>query len=646
MRCFPVDSSEKASLGLPWALCVSPLAPAEETVGVYSGCDTQRAPLVCAEDIPRCASCNSYLAAPSQVRHRRWRCFICGTQNQTGTSESLAREFTCSDYDASVVVEGDGLGGDETLPQALYLFVLEETYDGASSRQMAKLVNEALSVIGTDVRCAFLTFSESCVSALNITTCSFRLLRVSGRDPGPRAMLCPTNQWVASFDDEDLRSRVCRAVYELYETGWQSYSCVDRQSNCAPSMPGRERTCCDAVATALDICEDVGSFASRIVVVARDSARKTHSSTECVSLDVSEQRVSPPIVRRASIAHSPPTAGGDTFQFLAKGNDQRLCGEGIRAALLGAVVDLFLVAQEKIHIDLEFYPLAVIAQHSGGFFSIHPRLDMTLILSLRSRLLCPVSVRAFLRLRTSPEYAVQEVYGTSVSRDPNIPDLFCVVAGQGEASTFVMELKHSTVEGLSATRRRPGCQLAFQHILLRPRFRPRRLLSVRSRVFSMSRIRPSVEVSLDISASIAFLLHKASSLRAEEGLHPARAFLSACVVDRVANLPGADHHPQPNLQSSQWGFETRSTMTSTAPHSIQKASADKLLVAAFGLLHTSLFSLESPPRVVVESSFFLESLSPNNLLRHVLDIVESLEGQIENLFHCFLESTDVTAVDW
>lgn len=613
---FPIGDSERAALCLPWALCVSPLAPPRAQSEVCSVLETEDPPHLFWEDIPRCTNCRSYLSAPSETRGCRWRCFLCGTQNDNYPPSGVQPDLRRPDYSADVALDLGNL-------QPLYVFVLEEVSDESLARLVSRIVCDALSVIGSNASCALVTFSGTRISVLDVSMWSFRVVHsVSGR-AGGMGTVRPARKWVTKIEDDEKRTNISEAVYKVCQMSLPEENVGGRSTSYVS---------CAAVRIALDICEDFGALASRVFVIARSARPGPESDMRSLTLEV-DSRPS----RTASERLDESLSSAETLQFFSSESDCEYCGEGMRAILAGAVVDVFSLENRSVGMDREMVVLAAIAQHSGGSFSFRSGLDESLLTSFLSRLRCPVGVRGTLRLRTSPELEVQEVYGATVQRDLDVPDVFCVVAGH-KSATFVVDVGFSNIEGLSATYRRPGFQLAFRCILLDPRRTLRSVVYVRSVVFSVSRVRLSIESSLDVAATTAALFHKAAASCVELGVEQARVFLLEWIIDLVANIYGlgASSRDKSGAQIADSTSVTRFCSPQTA--------LDTMPLVVFGLLQTALLSLESSPENVTESKFFLEALDPDTLLRHVTGLANQKDDQRRAAFCEFLKAVGTDAM--
>jgi hypothetical protein len=520
---WPIDSDTKASTALPWAVCVQPLARLSRKA------DEERPDI---EAMPRCIGCRAYLSAPCVVIGGNCRCFLCGVHNDVDVVGDAGALFQSMSFEAAVRYgdddsDGEGADGDDasgagmklqvaasvdakrntlllrsglTLP--VYIVLVQASKDEAVLKTIEDALAAALCELVGSALVGVMTFSIGGAGFVDARGLACRRLRFD--DAGAQPILA--NQWLATMRSAEICRAVARAACEI---------CLEEslEGNLRANNAGYSFETL-AIEQAVNIVSSSGASASRILVVCVDDAPAVESDSVILELGA-------PVVSN----ERDPDLAADKSYRLKSGDDGTSVELGRRAAEVGAVVDVIYVTKTLAGRSLSnALHVQEVSRSSGGKF-LAPDSASDVLPTLVSRLKDSVGVHGLLRIRTTPEYAVRDVYGPTVHRDGSADGLFCLTAGRGESSTLMIDLGFSGIEGFAGASRRPGMQVAFQCVLIELGQPLCRIVRLESMQTGSSASTAAIRKTSDVAAITVVLLYKALDILECHGRAEARRIL-------------------------------------------------------------------------------------------------------------------------
>lgn len=550
-RRFPQDPETKTGSGLPWGACVTPLAPAPAGRRIGHGDLTEAAvegyraaAAGVAGDLPRCDACGGYVSLKCGMNARYWRCSLCAAKCELhsryapvvlageGEALELVPELAREVYEVEVDDVGDG--GD--VPPVAYIFVVDVGGDGEYFDAMRVAVKSALDAVEGESLVGVLMYDEY-VTLLDVREEPlFR--RVSAVDPGaPLVDGLSADQWLRPTTSPGVMTRIIDAL-----------ASINPLSEGALSAPRNIRRAMGAaVRGALDMVEAAGLLAARVIVLGAGMPSYGPGAI-AVSASTPEDAMPAP-----------------SLTFYSE--------QGARAAVLGAMVDVYMVSRSPADIAT----IAPLAQMSGGRALLYESAANGLVQDVWQHLNEISVVRGLLRLRTSPEFAVSELYGCGLYRDHEVPDVYRL-STHGAQSTLAADFEFTSPDGFTHMGGRlPTIQLAFRCVYIEPGKMPRRLLRVETQSYQVTASRSSVRREADANATMTLLFHKALVAADEQGISEARMLL----FDWLAELL---------VKAAAVGEDNELKVDPTLSKAPAIMSIPRLV---FGLIRSALFRQES-----------------------------------------------------
>lgn len=603
-----MDADAKSAAALPWAAAVQPLARARARPGGGALPDVT--------DLPRCDGCRAYLAAPSLVIGRGCRCFLCGGFNRVGEGgvgttffEAAVPYCTEDDGDGEEADGGQGAdsgGGDVSeqgedvlsdsgLTPPVYIFMLEETSDEVLRRAIEDALLAALCALGSLALVGVMSFSRAGYSVLDTRGMAYRRRQYSDAEAQPIV----AGQWLRRMGSATACRNVARAACE---------------SGCGEEMAsGRTPTAVDqhsfetlAIEQALNVVQSSGASAARVLVVCADGV--SVSAEDSVVLEVE---------RSASVRESGKVGararGWRRASAVVESPASKL---GRHAARVGAVVDAFLLVNIPAGQSLSnARHVHEVSRCSGGRFFVRSSGFDALSTDLLALLKEPVGVHGLLRVRTTPEYAVRDVYGPTVYRDGSVDGLFCLAVGRGVSSTVLFDLEFTSIEGFVGASRRPGMQVAFQCVWMDLGRPLRQIVRIQSLQAAVSASNAVICRSLDVPCVTVVLLYKALSVVEEHGRDEARRVLTSWLV-KLLKAQGVAK------DELMYDADSRRVLEPVEP-------VDACPTVIYGLLQSVLLAKRTSAPSAIECCVrsAMESASPMTLLKLVKKIADDADAQ-------------------
>lgn len=517
LKDFPLDGLIGTEASIPWGALITPLGPLPPPPTSAPGSDLEptrdaasTAAARTAAGIPRCGECGAYISKYSRLHVRFWRCALCYARNalppryapavidERPAPSDAAPELLSAVYEKPV---DDGDAARLVAPTA-YVFVIDATGDVAFLQGVRSAIAAALPLLAGDALVGLVLFGEK-VAFLDIRgEPILRRFFPDDVDPAPAAIF-PPDAWLRSLADDVAVGRIADFMKEM--------------TPAAPSA-GSARALGPAINRALDAIDAGGLLAARISVIAAGPSPLSPTPSPVTSPDAGA------------------TTSSDRLPIPLTSTYAEL---GERAAALGALVDVYIACLGPAQIAT----LAPLAQMSGGRITRYHAAGPPLARDLAQHLREPAVVRGLLRLRTSPEYAVVDAYGSGVYRDVEVRDVYRL-ALHGSQSTMAVEFAHDDEKGFAGLRgRAPALQLAFRAVRIEAGSRPRRVLRVETRTYDVATDAAEARAGADPHAAATVLFHRALAAADEHGLAEARSLLFDWLAALLARAAGADADP-------------------------------------------------------------------------------------------------------
>lgn len=504
---------------------------------------------------------------------RYWRCALCNAKNDlppryaptvlaaANEAVELVPEMSRDVYD--VPVYEDPASHDEGfVPPTAYIFIVDQSGDQQYLDAARTAVKAALDVIEGDSLVAVMLYGQY-LSFLDVRGNGlFR--RVSPLDDHVSvAEVFPPDQWLRLTSAKGVREGIVNALSKLSPT-----------PDLFDPTKTVKRALGSAVKAALDMVESAELLAARCVVIG--AGEPNYGEGE---IQISEESV--------NVKDRFPTP---LVTFYAD--------QGVRASLLGAMVDMYLVSR----MPMDVASISPLAQISGGRLILYESGESTLSQDVWQHLNDPAVVRGLLRLRCSPELNISKVYGCGVYRDVEVPDVYRLSC-HGHTSTLAANFDFTTPDGFTkGSSKTPCVQVAFRGVFLEPGMLPQRVLRVETQTYPVSSSKASIRMEADANAVTTLVFHKAIATADELGIGEARMLL----FDWLANLLAKTGTPSP-------GDEAKIVIDP----SLQKYPPLKTIPRLiFGLIRSFLFRQEAvSPDVRASLRCIWEDLSPELLAR-------------------------------
>lgn len=511
----PHDPIVRAKSALPFGMLVSPLAgsptprltpPADSTLSDAAREAHAAASAVGAHDIPRCALCGAYISTKCSMNARYWRCALCAAKNDLPAR--YASTVLANDHEAielipelsrdvyDVPVFEPPYTGEEYTPPTAYIFLLDQGGDDSYLNAARMAIKSALDVVEGDSLVGVILYDEY-LSFVDAREDKGVLRRISAVDTDISiADIFPPDQWLRQSSPA-----VSKCIMDTINT----IAPIADPYNPDHSV---KRALGPAVRAALDMIEVAELLASRIIVLA--AGEPNYGDGQIIITDET-------ITSRDKFPKPSSTFYAD---------------QGIRASILGSMIDLYLISC----MPLDVASISPLAQTSGGRLAAYEHAESTLSQDLWQHLNDPAVVRGLLRIRTSPEFTVAELYGSGVYRDAEVHDVFRLGC-HGHTSTLAIDFEFTSEEGFSERSGHAPCvQIAFRGVFLEPGKFPRRMLRIETYCYSVTSSRSVVRSEADANAIATVLFHKAVAAADEHGIGEARMLLFDWLANLLANI--------------------------------------------------------------------------------------------------------------
>lgn len=501
---LPLDPFTHTQSALPLGVLIAPLSPSPQprptTLSESQYSQHLAACASAAHDLPRCVTCASYISARCNMNARYWRCALCSARNDLPNryaptvsageeAVDIVPEISRDIYDVPVVEGAVDVGMSPTA----YIFVIDEGGDQAYLDTARMAVKAALDVIQGESLVGVMLYGRY-----------LKLLDLRGEELFRR--VCPLDEGLCVphvfAPDQWLRLSTERKVLDVI---------VDALARVTPVLydagnPPR-RALGAAVKTVLDMVEVAGLVATRVVVIGAGGPNFGIGSVDLVGDDT---------------GHASDRFPVPALPFYAD--------QGLRASLLGSMVDMYIVSGEPIDVA----SIAPLAQTSGGRLTLYETSKSALSQDVWQHLNDPAVVRGLLRVRCSPEITVKDVYRCGVYRDSEVPEV-CRVSCHGHKSTLAADLEFTEKDGFTKDESKVPCiQIAFRGIFVEPGILPQRVLRVETQTYPTSSSKETIRKEADANAMATLMFHKALATADERGIGEARMQLFDWLADLLA----------------------------------------------------------------------------------------------------------------
>ncbi|CAN8070336.1 unnamed protein product, partial [Agarophyton chilense] len=499
----------QARAALPCGVLVAPLAPSpppRSTLSYESELSSQvllsykTAAATTSAAIPRCSACRAYVAAVCSMNARYWRCAMCSASNglpQRYSPALLAQpqalhfvpELSRQIYDLPV----DNI---LTPPPTAYVFIVDANGSQSFMDSVRQAIRQSLLSLDTLSTVGIILYHHK-LSLFDLRANILRTLSV--HDAAFNAShVFPPDQWLRRTTPDVIDS-----IMSMLAT-----ITPPQPSDLNPAPKSALGT---AVKAALDMIESAQLLASRLVVMA---------ATE-------------PNFGQGAIHHpSKPTP--DTQQNPSAPLSTFYEHAGVRANLLGAMFHMYFVCSTSVHVAT----LSPLAQISGGSFVLYHSGEHTLANDVWKHLNDPAVVRGLLRIRTTANISVADVYGSGVYQDDQVPQVYRLNC-HGHTSTLAVEFRVAEHPPPSNVRL-ASVQIAFQGVFIEPGALPQRVLRIQTQSYPLTASGSAVRKEADANAVTTLLFHKAIAVADEQSITAARLLLFdwlAILLSRTAKTP-------------------------------------------------------------------------------------------------------------
>lgn len=504
---LPANLSASEAAGLPFATLVSPLAPSpappapptphaeipQKDVDKYIAAAATEA-----SQIPRCSTCTAYLSACCTISVRSWHCSICTARNSLPSRYTPAVRAGASALhyvpEASRDVYDIPFADQLAITPVAYIFVIDVNGDAAYLDAARVALRKALDVVDGESLVGVMLYGDSVGFVDARSTGMVRRFSPLDTELSPLDVLA-ADQWLRPSGPL-LTDTLMPILGQLTPVDTSK----DMQHALGP-----------AIRAALDMVEVAELTAARVVVIAAGEPNVGDGSLHMADRKPTDNNHFPTPVSR----------------FYAD--------QGARASLLGAIVDLYVVGGAAVDVA----SISPLAQVSGGRLLMYEDPEATLAQDVWQHLNDPAVVRGLLRIRTSSDFSVGDVYGCGLYRDGDVQDVFRL-ACHGHSSTLGAEFVFSGAD--SGVKRRVGdlgcMQVAFRGVFIEPGVLPQRVLRVETLLGEVTESAREIGESADANAIATIIFHKAIAAADENDIGRARVVLKDWLVQLVARAGG------------------------------------------------------------------------------------------------------------
>lgn len=531
MNRFPPDEANHPSAALPFGALVSPLAPTPPPPSTptpsptkTSTTDRKENTFISATDasqLPRCYQCAAYISCRAPINARTWVCPLCNYQNscpmeyariivEGNESKDRVPELSRPLYDIPVT---DGQSTQS--PPVAYVFILDTAGDMTYLDAARVAIRNALAAVDGQTLVGLVLYDHTNrISYLDTRGTPVLQSIALDSDTFSVAEIFPPDQWLQPSGPA-LTNSILNVLANLTPSSGMASSQPD-------VMASTNRPFGPAIRSVIDMLEVTGLLASRVVAIAAGEpnfgigalSSKGHGTNNEGEQNGNQMRKSD---LEKNILPSP------SISFYAE--------QGIRASQLGIMFDLYFVTRMPIDVAT----LAPLAQISGGRLTLYEAGDDSLSQDVWQHLNDPAVVRGLLRIRTSSEFTVTDVYGCGVYRDHEVPDVYRLGC-HGYSSTLAADFAYTNITTRSIFRSqpvRPMCiQVAFRGLFIEPGSLPQWVLRVETQTYGTSASPNTLRREVDANAMTTLVFHRALSAADEQSITAARMLL----FDWLCNL--------------------------------------------------------------------------------------------------------------
>ena len=397
---------------------------------------------------------------------------------------------------------------DEHVTPVAYVFLLDENGDQPYLDSAREAIRKALDVIEGPTLVGVMFYGE-------------KLSLIDTRGEG-------AIRRVSALDTDVSVPDVFTPYQWLRKTGSQVSDTIMRiLSRLKPNQEGYDptkkppRAMGSAIRTALDMVQVSGLIAARLVAIGAGECNYGDGQIEALEESM---------------------ASKDRFQVPAV---PFYSEQGERASALGAMVDIYIVSKTPVDVA----SISPLAQISGGRLILYEAGENTLPQDVWQHLNDPAVVRGLLRVRTSPEFTVSDVFGCGVYRDGEVLDVFRLNC-HGHTSTLALDFAFTDEVGFSGRRTAPSIQVAFRGVFIEPGALPQRGLRVETQTYPVSASIVELRKEADANATTTLIFHKAIAAADEVGIREARMLLFDWLANLLARTASTTAEGEPEVDPS------------------------------------------------------------------------------------------------
>mmetsp|Transcript_1626 Transcript_1626/g.5753 ORF Transcript_1626/g.5753 Transcript_1626/m.5753 type:complete len:745 (+) Transcript_1626:50-2284(+) len=517
---FPVNGTLKDESGLPWGATVQPLSQEIAFSMPHEGS-------ALATEIPRCERCFSYVNPFVSFVSSGWRCSLCGNENEyvgeRYSEASLRRTLpevsnAAIDYQMEPCPMHRSGPGDPDTDRAVFLAVvdLSGSDNGTYLQKVKDCLVALLEAIPESALFGLVTFTDR-VGVWDLRNDADRAPHVSHL-PIPADYECyvSIDQLI---DFEQFLVPVGENLVGIMEVVDQLADLPLRTNN---------RGLGATIQLLVEYFNLYDTLSARMLVFAGGAANYGIGA----------------IPSSAGAAPAPPKVTG----LPHKGAQQPGQAEATISPATPFYRDLAKSAVDSgLCIDLFYFPLhssersglglsstKFLSMFTGGNVSIydsHIASETSAAKDVYRRYSGPLAFHSLLRLRTSPEFAVGEMYG-HLQADPSYDDLYHM-QGCDKWKTFAVDFEFTSPSGFyrMSGSRRPTLQMAFAYSYLAgkgeqegERFVERRL-RIHTIQLDVTSSHGDLYAAADSAAVMALLVHKIGRIALDESVKEAKLYL-------------------------------------------------------------------------------------------------------------------------
>lgn len=651
----PIDARTKERSGVPFGCVVQPFTKETEVVSRDGKSCFHAGKGIKVGDVGRCSECYAYVNRYCYFDYRSWVCSLCGTINELDHGSrymNIQQRPKLGELASSFVDLEYGVGESDQAATGS-----EDAAMGAGSAPTVPTFVAVVDLSGTEEQL------EIAKSAL--------LAGLEGLSPNSLFGLVTVSDRIGLFDVKASRPSVRYVSLSQGEAGDAAQLALDDVvplrwflAEVGEHRDAIERAVDGIDALRVDGPSNASSFGPALEILLEYlTGKDVHSAID----DDESNPTGIAFCRVMSFLFGPPGFGDESAAERIGSGAQASNGAswdaptlaqseaatefcttlGLHASSCSIACDLYIITAARCNLKV----LEPLVKHSGGRLFYYPNLEACNAPQDMHRLVTqPQALRGTLRLRTSNEYKISNVYGHLVEHS-RYSNLYHTVACDSTTCYGVDFVFNSS--GFSRDPElAPTLQMAFQYSVFEPTSeddkgeksaegdKPNLVLKQRLRIYT---IQISVAKSIrdlydyvDVPSVLTLLIHKASEVVYEKGVEEARSLLEDWLIMLIGeyNYHYKDEDEDLTMLVPDINFEKSKAMQS-------------LPVLIYALLRGPLFSADLIETNIDEWTYLLASYTtspPRNIITSIYPMLSTYAGVDEVIKRgVFLNREDLEA---